>query len=528
MKSATLALLVLATSLSSWSLTHVPATAVQSSKHYRESGVPNATGRSGSAHMTARALLSKDGSGTVEVTTGTLDSSSTPPGSFRKVQFKALSSTGNPLQVQNLFPPTASGYYSFASSSLHRAEQLQLQANIDGIDGNRTDVVTLVETVKVRPDLAVANLSFPPSAVPNQAVNISANIVEMNGDTGATTTCVLAIDGNNVDQVNNVYVDAAGSVSCAFVYAFSSPGGHTIQVSAINVVPADWDTSNNSSSGTIEITNPNTAEQSYGSFEDDNGGFPVTATNTSKQWYMGTLVEDVSNTFGTTGHTQDSNTQFSSSGCTGSTNAVAWQFPVNVAYSETMDGKSVYSFADTGIAGSTISFSGYNFPICSGIVASENLQYGSDQADDHWNYLSSYQYYDAAGNLLMSSQSIQSERYAGDVTYMSYGYQCYYWSAPTNDCSSPAVDYYVWNTPSQSVYGTIVSVGSTWVPSVSTVDAAGNTFSGSISVPLSATQQTSSQPTTCQNLGPDSSGYTYQNCSSSEYNYTITEGSESN
>ena len=68
MKSATLALVVLATSLSGWSLTHVPGNAVKSSKHYRESGVSNATGRSGSAHMTARALLSKDGGATIEVT----------------------------------------------------------------------------------------------------------------------------------------------------------------------------------------------------------------------------------------------------------------------------------------------------------------------------------------------------------------------------------------------------------------------------------------------------------------------------
>jgi hypothetical protein len=295
----------------------------------------------------------------------------------------------------------------------------------------------------------------------------------------------------------------------------------------MNVAPADWDTSNNSNSGTIDITNPNTAEQSFASFQENNGGFPVTATNTSKQWYMGTLVEDVSNTFGTSGRTQDSNTGFSSSGCAGSTNAVAWQFPVNVSYSETMDGKSVYSFTDTGITGNSVSFSGYNFPICNGIVASQNLEFGSAQADDHWHFLNSYQYYDAAGNLLMSSQSIQSERFAGDVTFFSYGYQCFYWNSPSKTCTNPS-DYYTWNTPSQQANGTIVPVGSTWVPSVSTVDAAGNTFSGSISVPLTVTQQTRSQPTTCQNLGPDSNGYTYQNCSSSEYNYTITEGSESN
>ena len=371
--------------------------------------------------------------------------------------------------------------------------------------------MTLLETVKVRPDVAVASLSFPPSAVPDQAVNISANLLEMNGDAGATTICVLAIDGNPVDQMKHVYVDAGGSVSCTFVYTFDSPGGHTIQVSATNVLPADWDTSNNSDSGTIDITNPNTAEQSFASFQDNNGGFPVTATNTFKQWHMGTLLEDVSDTFGSSGHTQSSDTTFSSSGCAGSTNAVAWQFPVNVTYSETMDGKSVYSYKDMGITGNTVSFPG-NFSSCNGIVASRILQFGSNFADDHLNNLTSYQYYDAAGNLLMSNQTIQTERLAGDVTYFSYGYQCFYLQSPSGTCNNPS-DYFVINNSGQDVSGTVVPVGSTWVPSVSAVDAGGNTFSGSISVPLSSTQQTSSQPLTCQNVGPDSNGYSSQNCS---------------
>lgn len=241
---------------------------------------------------------------------------------------------------------------------------------------------------------------------------------------------------------------------------------------------------------------------------------------------MGTLVEDFSNTFGTTGHTQSSDTMFSSSGCAGSTNAAAWQFPVNVTYSESMDGKSVYSYTDAGITGNTQSLPG-GFSSCNGIVASRIFQFGSDQADDHLNNLTSYQYYDAAGNLLMSNQTIQTDRLAGDVTYFSYGYQCLYLNPGSGTCSNPS-DYFVFNVPRQDVSGTLVPVGSTWIPSVSAVDAAGNTFSGSISVPLSSTQQTRSQPTTCQNLGPDSNGYTYQNCSSSEYNYTITEGSAPN
>jgi hypothetical protein len=522
-KSATLALLVLATSLSSWSLTNVPGNAVKNSKHYRESGVGNATGRSGSASMVARALLDKDGNTIVEVSTGALDSSNTPPGSFRKVQFKPLTAAGNALFVHNYFPPTASGYYSFVSPSLHRAAQIQLQGNISGIDRNRTDVVTVVETVKVRPDLAVESLTFPSSAFVDHAVIISANIVEMNGDAGATTTCLLAIDGNTVDQAKNVYVDAAGSVSCAFVYTFNAMGSHTIQVTAANVSPGDWDTSNNSSSGTIDITNPVTAESGFASFQDNNGGFPLIKTTTSKQWYLGNLFYDYSDTSGKSAHTQLSNTTFSSSGCTGSTNAVPWQFPVDVTYTENMDGAPVYSFTDTVISGNSISYTGY-FPECGGMVTTRVLQYGSDNV----NYLSSYQYYDSAGNLLFLGQSVQSNRYAGDVTYFSYGYLCYYWDYSGTCSNLPAAEsdyYHTWNSPGQDVYGTLVPVGSTWVPSVNTVDAAGATFSGSISVALSSTQRTINQPETCINSGPDSDGIYYQNCSSNNTNYTITQGS---
>lgn len=56
----------------------------------------------------------------------------------------------------------------------------------------------------MRPDLAVQNLTFPETAIVQQVVNIRANIAELNGDSGATTACVLAIDSNTVDQANNV------------------------------------------------------------------------------------------------------------------------------------------------------------------------------------------------------------------------------------------------------------------------------------------------------------------------------------
>jgi hypothetical protein len=524
-RPALLILLLTVTSLAAWSQNSVPGNAVSSSKHYRESGVGNATGRGGSVLMTTRALLGKDGNTTVEVTTGTLDSSITPPGSFAKVQFKPLNAVGDPLFTQNFTPlSTAGGYYTFTWPSLHRAEQIQLQGNINGIDKNRTDVVTVVETTKLRPDLGVENLSFPSSALVNRVVNISASIVELNGDASATTTCMLAIDGANVDQANNVYVDAGGRVSCAFVHTFTTTGSHNIQVTETNVVPGDWDTSNNSASGVITITNPGTAEHAWASFGDSNGTFSQ-SSDSYEIWYLGNVLENYSNTYGTSGRTQGSDALFVSGGCAGGTAAAAWQFPVNLTYTESIDGTSEYSVTDQ-ISGYSTSSPPTSFPFCNSTVATVAFQYGADYANDHWQHLSSEQFFDSAANLIWSEQTLEISRYAGDVTYFSYGYQCFWWKSPSATCNNPS-DYYAWNSSQQNVYGTLIPVGSTWVPTVVTQDATGNTFSGSISVPLNS-QHNSNQSNNCYNYGPDNSGYTYQNCSLSGHDFTFTQGSANN
>ena len=45
-----------------------------------------------------------------------------------------------------------------------------------------------------------------------------------------------------------------------------------------------------------------------------------------------------------------------------------------------------------------------------------------------------------------------------------------------------------------------------------------------LSVPLTSTQQSNIQPSTCVNVGPDSFGYTYNYCSSMDCEPTVTSG----
>lgn len=502
----------------------IPAYAIPSAKHYRESGVGNAHGRTGSASMTARALLGKDGNTTIEVTTGLLDSADTPPGTFKKIQLKPLDSDGNALFAQNFTPlSTGPGYYTFNWPSLYRHQQAQIQGNITGID-NRTDVVTVVDTVKMRPDLAFTKYKLPDSVLVNTPVILPANLVELNGDSAATTTCQLLIDGTVVDHADNVYVDAGGSVSCAFSYTFTTPGSHTVQVNATNVVPADWDLSNNSASGTINVIslNSNIAESGSVTFFDQTGGFPVSHTTSTQIFLGGTLENSYGSTSGSSGEQQNAATRFDSGGCVGSTKAGTYQFPVDVTYTESMDGAQAFSAKATAATGVTRTFvSGAGFSC--GTAAHFVRQTGFGVADQFSFAISSGTYYDSSSNPIYVMQHIESYRTAGDVTYISTGFQCDLFGS----CDNAPTNYYYWNTPSQSTSGTLVPVGSTWVPSITATDAGGRGFGGSLSASLFSTKTNTTTPDPCSTTGPDQWGYTYQNCNSTVENNTVTEGAAS-
>lgn len=224
------------------------------STRYSDKGAHPATGRSGSAQIMSRALLGKDGTTLVEATTGTLDG---PPGPGRigKVQAKLFNPDASLAQTLNYPHLTGGPYWSQTYSTLARNEQVQLQANVHDVDP-RTDVVTVTDAVKLRPDLAVQSLSGPAQAYSNTPVTFQAIVSELNGDVGANANCVLSVDGQTVDSAQAIFVDAGSMVSCVFQYTFPTAGVHNVQVAVTSVVPADWDLSNNTAQTTITIMQP--------------------------------------------------------------------------------------------------------------------------------------------------------------------------------------------------------------------------------------------------------------------------------
>src|SRR5207253_270928 len=140
-----------------------------------------------------------------------------------------------------------------------RGQPLQLQGNVRGLDGRRNDVVTVSGNVLLRPDLAVGSLSAPATARPGSFVNVAATIRELNGDAGAKANCKLFVDGAQFDEARDVFVDVGSAVSCLFTLRFDTAGTHTLRIDVDGVVPADWDSSNNSAETTLAVTDPNSA-----------------------------------------------------------------------------------------------------------------------------------------------------------------------------------------------------------------------------------------------------------------------------
>lgn len=252
------------------------AALITNGQKYSDKGSKPATGRAGSATVRARALLAKDGTTDVEVTTGALDDAATPPGQLARVQLKTLNQGGEAVYTKNFGGLAAGGYFKTTLDDVRRGQPLQTQATVRGIDPNRTGVVTMLTNVSLRPDLRATSLTAPARALRGSPVNITATVDEANHDVGANARCVLYVDGAQADSAQGIWVDAGDTVSCAFSRIFGETGTRRLRVSVEEVVPGDYDPSNNSAEASIDIT-------------DDTGGSAVPANHSA---YVGEFFHD--------------------------------------------------------------------------------------------------------------------------------------------------------------------------------------------------------------------------------------------
>lgn len=237
----------------------VPAGLVPNGVPYRNPDYKHATGRDGGASLSARALKNKDGTTDFEVTTGVLDGGA-PPNEMTKLQVKYITPDDEVQWTKNE-SRVGTGYKSFVfDGDLARHAFLQAQANITVPNasgkGHRTGVVTLRERINLRPDLAVTQLSGPGRVVVNTPAMFSAVFRELNGDLSARSSCVFYLDGQEVARTDNLFVAEGDAVDCLMNGPLTEVGTHTLTVSIENVVPGDYDVSNNTRAVTVEVVDP--------------------------------------------------------------------------------------------------------------------------------------------------------------------------------------------------------------------------------------------------------------------------------
>lgn len=243
----TLAVLALAASLlpfpASGSDTHLRP----NSHKYRDSGLPHAKARAGDATIQARALIGSDLVTVVEITTGSLDGTAAPSGTIEKIKLEV---DGQPRNFTGVSGATVAVQLD---DVIHRTPLL-IRASVKGHDGRDMDLVTLEEIVKLRPDLEIhGGVGVPPYALIGEAVTVTALVRETNAEVGARANCVLYADGVAVDRSTGIWVDANGSVTCAFATTFDTAGEKQLRVALETVVPGDYDGTNSSADATLTI-----------------------------------------------------------------------------------------------------------------------------------------------------------------------------------------------------------------------------------------------------------------------------------
>ena len=208
---------------------------------YKDSGVPNATAVTAVASIEARALLNRDDTTDVEITTGSFEGDS-PSGYVTKVKVGIPTADGIvPVNFNHPESTTFSGNISGVISG----DAVSIDAQVRGLNEG-TDHASAQATVAKRPDLNVLFVSLPSFPVKGRIARVRTAITETNRQVGARANARLLIDGVEVDRAENIWVNAGGRVNVTFAPLLDAEDGqHDFTVVVDSVNPGDWDDSNN-------------------------------------------------------------------------------------------------------------------------------------------------------------------------------------------------------------------------------------------------------------------------------------------
>ncbi len=184
-----------------------------------------------------------------------------PPGTtvFEHLHIRIRAPEGSSEQanrIVNLKDVAApNGIAAIDLGQLARAAAVDVEAQVREASPPRTAVHRGEATVKLRPDLSVAAVHVPPQTLTTRAIDVVADLSELNGETGATVTVKLMLGPTLVAEPQTITMPAGGGGSVTFRNVkLTTAMSADLTVALDGAEPAETDGTNNSRGATVEVT----------------------------------------------------------------------------------------------------------------------------------------------------------------------------------------------------------------------------------------------------------------------------------
>ena len=177
---------------------------------------------------------------------------------FEHVQVRLVAPTGSddPERVLNRKDVAApNGVGRLVLGDVARGTKVEVQVHVRESDPPRTSILRGDGIAKLRPDLVVAAVHAPAQTLTTRAVNVVADVRELNLETGAEARLTLMLGPSPVAESRTVRVAPGGGASAVFEdvrLEQASTAKLTVRVEGAD--PFETDTTNNARAHTIEVT----------------------------------------------------------------------------------------------------------------------------------------------------------------------------------------------------------------------------------------------------------------------------------
>lgn len=177
----------------------------------------------------------------------------TVPDSLRHVQLKSFDAAGELVYTKNhMNLASPGGQASMVLTDVERHQTLKTQVRVRTAQTVSEKILDARVTVLLRPDLTFDGISAPEQVMPNANFAVTATIKELNGDVG-TDAKVTIYNGATVLDVADISVNSGGTATAAFLLALADVGSHTLRAVISDASVAEYDTSNNETTFTVEV-----------------------------------------------------------------------------------------------------------------------------------------------------------------------------------------------------------------------------------------------------------------------------------